>query len=129
MLKNVDTTNPKKVPEGERGKRGAKTFFIKNSTIRKNEDVFSLDSETRLFQRIHDEIGPDALRGKNFTFAVSGKEICPACLVDIPAAARTAGVKSVTVFEEATGKIFFWAPGMKEELVPLEPIIRKMKGD
>ena len=125
MLRIVDTTNPKKVPEDERGKRGAKSFFIKNSTIRKNEDVFSLDSETRLFQRIHDNIGPDALRGKDFTFAVSGKTICHACLVDIPAAARTAGVKSVTVFEEATGKIFFWAPGMKEKLVPLDPIIKK----
>ena len=125
VRKNVDTTNPKKVPEDERGKRGVKTFFIKNSTIRKNEDVFSLDSEPRLFQWIHDQLGPDALRGKDFKFAVSGKEICLACLVDIPAAARTAGVKSVTVFEEATGRIFFWAPGMKEKLVLLEPTIRK----
>ena len=113
------------VPESDRGEKGASPFFKRNSIINKNADLFSLDTELGIFQEIHDQHGPDVLQGKDFKFAVSGKDICPSCLIDIPAAARTAGVKSVLVYEEHSGRIFFWAPGMEEELVPLRMTVEK----
>ena len=51
--------------------------------------------------------------GADMKLVVEGKPVCGHCLGDIPAMAEKAGLKSLTVVEEATGKTLQWKPGMR----------------
>ena len=51
--------------------------------------------------------------GREMTMSVSKEPVCDFCRGDIAAMADKAGLKSLTIFEEATGAVLFWQPGMK----------------
>ena len=54
-----------------------------------------------------------ATKGADMTLTVTGKAVCGFCRGDIAAMANKSGLKSLTVFEEATGNTLYWQPGMK----------------
>ena len=49
-------------------------------------------------------------RGADMIINVSGRRVCGFCRSDIPFADHNAGLKSLTVIEEVTGKQFYWNP-------------------
>jgi len=51
-------------------------------------------------------------KGSNLTMTVAGEPVCTYCRGDIPAAAKAAGLKSLTIYEATTGKTYYWQPGM-----------------
>ncbi|WP_264753997.1 hypothetical protein [Marinobacter sp. ANT_B65] len=51
--------------------------------------------------------------GADMTLTVTGKAVCGFCRGDVAAMAKKAKLKSLTVYEEATGNILYWKPGMK----------------
>lgn len=52
-------------------------------------------------------------QGREMTMSVSKEPVCGYCRGDIAAMADKAGLKSLTIYEEATGSVLFWQPGMK----------------
>ena len=50
-------------------------------------------------------------RGADLTMRVTNEKVCDFCRGDIPAAAEAAGLKSLTILEEATGRTLYWVPG------------------
>ncbi|MEQ5833823.1 hypothetical protein [Marinobacter sp. NFXS9] len=54
-----------------------------------------------------------ATSGADMTLTVTGKAVCGFCRGDIAAMAKQAELKSLTVYEEATGNTLYWQPGMK----------------
>lgn len=46
--------------------------------------------------------------------SVAGKEVCNYCLSDVRTMAEKAELKSLTIYEEATGNVLFWQQGMKK---------------
>ncbi|MCX5575264.1 hemagglutinin repeat-containing protein [Enterobacter sp. E-TC7] len=52
-------------------------------------------------------------QGREMTMSVSKEPVCGYCRGDIAAMADKAGLKSLTIYEEATGTVLFWQPGMK----------------
>ena len=52
-------------------------------------------------------------QGRDMTMSVSKEPVCGYCRGDIAAMADKAGLKSLTIFEEATGSVLYWQPGMK----------------
>jgi hypothetical protein len=51
--------------------------------------------------------------GADMQLTVTGQPVCGYCLGDIAAMADKAGLKSLTVYEKATGNTLFWEKGMK----------------
>ncbi len=51
--------------------------------------------------------------GREMILRVSKEPICGYCRGDIAAMADKAGLKSLTIYEENTGKTLYWTPGMK----------------
>lgn len=51
--------------------------------------------------------------GRNMNMKVTKEPVCGYCRGDIAAMADKAGLKSLTVYEESTGKTLYWNPGMK----------------
>jgi len=51
--------------------------------------------------------------GADMTLTVKGKAVCGFCRGDVAAMAKQAELNSLTVYEEATGNILYWQPGMK----------------
>ncbi|MBS9430884.1 hypothetical protein EAE93_23645 [Photorhabdus akhurstii] len=51
--------------------------------------------------------------GREMILRVSKEPVCGYCRGDIAAMADKAGLKSLTIYEENTGKTLYWAPGMK----------------
>ena len=51
--------------------------------------------------------------GRDMNMRVTKEPICGFCRGDIAAMADKAGLKSLTVYEESTGKTLHWNPGMK----------------
>lgn len=51
--------------------------------------------------------------GADMFMEVLGKPVCGYCRGDIPAMAENAGLKSLTIDEQATGKVLYWTKGMK----------------
>lgn len=47
------------------------------------------------------------------TMSVSKEPVCGYCRGDIAAMADKAGLKSLTIYEETTGAVLYWQPGMK----------------
>ena len=54
-----------------------------------------------------------ATSGADMTLTVTGKAVCGFCRGDVAAMAHEAGLKSLTVREQATGNTLYWQPGMK----------------
>ena len=54
-----------------------------------------------------------ATAGANMSLKVTGKAVCGYCRGDVAAMAKQADLKSLTVFEEATGNTLYWEQGMK----------------
>ncbi|HAU9086580.1 TPA: filamentous hemagglutinin N-terminal domain-containing protein [Escherichia coli] len=52
-------------------------------------------------------------QGREMTMSVSKEPVCGYCRGDIAAIADKAGLKSLTIYEEATGSVLYWQPGMK----------------
>ncbi|MFC0138941.1 VENN motif pre-toxin domain-containing protein [Erwinia mallotivora] len=52
-------------------------------------------------------------QGREMTMSVSKEPVCGYCRGDIAAMADKAGLKSLTIYEEATGSVLYWQPGMK----------------
>ncbi|MTC27730.1 filamentous hemagglutinin N-terminal domain-containing protein [Providencia alcalifaciens] len=51
--------------------------------------------------------------GRDMNMKVTKEAVCGYCRGDIAAMADKAGLKSLTVYEESTGKTLYWNPGMK----------------
>lgn len=51
--------------------------------------------------------------GKDMLMSVSGQDICSFCLTDIKLMAEKSGLKSLTLFEESTGRTLYWETGTK----------------
>ncbi|PSF05912.1 hypothetical protein C7H09_12430 [Marinobacter fuscus] len=51
--------------------------------------------------------------GTDMTLTVTGKAVCGFCRGDVAAMAKQAELKSLTVYEEATGNTLYWRQGMK----------------
>ncbi|MBX7019664.1 hypothetical protein EX238_15495, partial [Providencia rettgeri] len=51
--------------------------------------------------------------GRDMNMKVTKEPVCGYCRGDIAAMADKAGLKSLTVYEESTGKTLYWNPGMK----------------
>jgi len=52
-------------------------------------------------------------KGREMTMSVSKEPVCGFCRGDVAAMADKAGLKSLTIYEEATGSVLYWQPGMK----------------
>jgi hypothetical protein len=52
-------------------------------------------------------------QGQDMTMTVTGKAVCDYCRSDVVSMAKAAELKSLTVFEETTGKTLKWEQGMK----------------
>lgn len=52
-------------------------------------------------------------KGREMTMTVSKEPVCGFCRGDVAAMAEKSGLKSLTIYEERTGKILYWLPGMK----------------
>ena len=52
-------------------------------------------------------------RGADMVLRVTGKNVCGYCVGDIPAAAQAAGLRSLLVIEQATGRQARWTPGTR----------------
>ncbi len=48
------------------------------------------------------------------TIEVSGKVLCDFCRSDVVSMAKEAGLKSLKILEEVSGKTLYWEPGMKK---------------
>ncbi|WP_312047213.1 hypothetical protein, partial [Erwinia sp.] len=53
-------------------------------------------------------------KGRDMQLIVTGKPVCDFCRTDIRTMAEKSGLKSLTIFEEATGKTLYWENGMKK---------------
>ncbi|WP_050572340.1 cytidine deaminase-like fold-containing protein, partial [Serratia marcescens] len=51
--------------------------------------------------------------GKDMLMSVSGQDVCSFCLTDIKLMAEKSGLKSLTLFEESTGRTLYWEAGTK----------------
>lgn len=51
--------------------------------------------------------------GKDMLMSVSGEKVCSYCLSDIKIMAERSGLKSLTLFEETTGRTLYWQSGTK----------------
>ncbi|GAA3579163.1 hypothetical protein GCM10023078_03780 [Gibbsiella greigii] len=52
-------------------------------------------------------------QGREMTMSISKEPVCGYCRGDIATMADKAGLKSLTIYEEATGSVLYWQPGMK----------------
>jgi len=51
--------------------------------------------------------------GADMTIVVTGREVCGFCNGDIPAMAKSCGLKSLKIIERKSGKTLLWKPGVK----------------
>ncbi|WP_367071547.1 hypothetical protein [Enterobacter roggenkampii] len=51
--------------------------------------------------------------GKDMFMSVSGEKIFSYCLSDIKIMAERSGLKSLTLFDETTGRTLYWQSGIK----------------
>jgi uncharacterized Zn-binding protein involved in type VI secretion len=52
-------------------------------------------------------------KGADMKMTVTGEPVCGYCRGDVAAMAKASGLKSLTVYEQATGKTLYWEQGMK----------------
>ncbi|MFW7208296.1 hypothetical protein ACMGGQ_21340 [Enterobacter sp. BNK-13] len=51
--------------------------------------------------------------GKDMLMSLSGEKVCSYCLNDIKIMAERSGLKSLTLFDETTGRTLYWQSGTK----------------
>jgi filamentous hemagglutinin len=74
-----------------------------------NADMATAHAEIGVIQQASNA---GVARGSDLTMRVLNEKVCDFCRGDIPAAAQAAGLKSLTIFEEKTGRTLYWTPGM-----------------
>lgn len=52
-------------------------------------------------------------QGRNMELTVKGDKVCDYCRSDVVKIASKAGLKSLTIYEKATGNILYWKQGMR----------------
>ncbi|WP_100153560.1 cytidine deaminase-like fold-containing protein [Snodgrassella alvi] len=62
---------------------------------------------------IHQAHKAGVAKGADMSMTVTGKAVCGYCRGDIAAVAEKAGVKSLTIYEQKTGKTLYWKTGMR----------------
>ncbi|MGV8001695.1 hypothetical protein QPK14_06015 [Photorhabdus temperata subsp. temperata] len=75
-----------------------------------NKNMASAHAEIGAIQQAYDD---GITIGRDMELKVSKEPVCGYCRGDIAAMADKAGLKSLTVYEENTGKTLYWVPGMK----------------
>ncbi|MEX6158381.1 MULTISPECIES: cytidine deaminase-like fold-containing protein [Providencia] len=75
-----------------------------------NGDMASAHAEIGTIQQAFED---GITVGRDMNMKVTKEPVCGYCRGDIAAMADKAGLKSLTVYEESTGKILYWNPGMK----------------
>ncbi|ENA3444929.1 hypothetical protein ABGN35_000248 [Yersinia enterocolitica] len=76
-----------------------------------NGNMGTAHAEVGVIQQAFDK---GMTQGREMAMSVAGKEVCNYCLSDVRAMAEKAGLKSLTVYEEATGNVLFWQQGMNK---------------
>ncbi|WP_338554443.1 hemagglutinin repeat-containing protein [Pantoea agglomerans] len=76
-----------------------------------NGNMGTAHAEVGVIQQAFDK---GMTQGREMTMSVAGKEVCNYCLSDVRTMAEKAGLKSLTIYEEATGNVLFWQQGMKK---------------
>lgn len=76
-----------------------------------NENMGTAHAEVGVIQQAFDK---GMTQGREMAMSVAGKEVCNYCLSDVRAMAEKAGLKSLTIYEEATGNVLFWQQGMNK---------------
>ncbi|UXD25896.1 Putative large exoprotein involved in heme utilization or adhesion of ShlA/HecA/FhaA family [Yersinia enterocolitica] len=73
-----------------------------------NGNMGTAHAEVGVIQQAFDK---GMTQGREMAMSVAGKEVCNYCLSDVRAMAEKAGLKSLTVYEEATGNVLFGSKG------------------
>lgn len=76
-----------------------------------NGNMGTAHAEIGVIQQAYDK---GMTQGREMAMSVAGKEVCNYCLSDVRVMAEKAGLKSLTIYEEATGNALFWQQGMKK---------------
>jgi filamentous hemagglutinin len=76
-----------------------------------NGNMGTAHAEVGVIQQAFDK---GMTQGREMAMSVGGKEVCNYCLSDVRSMAEKAGLKSLTIYEEATGNVLFWQQGMKK---------------
>jgi len=76
-----------------------------------NGNMGTAHAEVGVIQQAFDK---GMTQGREMAMSVAGKEVCNYCLSDVKTMAEKAGLKSLTIYEEATGNVLFWQQGMKK---------------
>ncbi len=76
-----------------------------------NGNMGTAHAEVGVIQQAFDK---GMTQGREMAMSVGGKEVCNYCLSDVRIMAEKAGLKSLTIYEEATGNVLFWQQGMKK---------------
>ncbi|HDX8417256.1 TPA: VENN motif pre-toxin domain-containing protein [Yersinia enterocolitica] len=76
-----------------------------------NGNMGTAHAEVGVIQQAFDK---GMTQGREMAMSVAGKEVCNYCLSDVRAMAEKAGLKSLTIYEEATGNVLFWQQGMNK---------------
>ncbi|MFD1246036.1 cytidine deaminase-like fold-containing protein [Paralysiella testudinis] len=93
--------------------------LIQNDVLKKgqnlpNSNMNNAHAEIAAMQRLYEKT---STQGKELTLQVKGKEVCSHCLSDIKNMGQKMGLKSVTVYEEVTGKRLIWQKGNKKWII------------
>ena len=75
-----------------------------------NGNMGTAHAEIGVIQQAYDK---GMTNGKDMLMSVSGEQVCSFCLSDIKVMAEKSGLKSLTLFEEATGRTLYWQAGTK----------------
>ena len=75
-----------------------------------NGNMATAHAEIDAMQQAYDA---GATQGARMILSINGKPICGYCYGDIAAMADRSGLRSLLVHEKATGKRYFWEPGMR----------------
>ncbi|NIG76590.1 hypothetical protein F3J34_23780 [Klebsiella sp. Ap-873] len=76
-----------------------------------NGTMGTAHAEVGVIQQAYDK---GMTNGKDMLMSVKGEPVCSYCLSDIKAMADRAGLKSLTIFEEGTGRTLYWEAGAKK---------------
>ncbi|WP_254902647.1 cytidine deaminase-like fold-containing protein [Cedecea sp. NFIX57] len=76
-----------------------------------NGNMGTAHAEVGVIQQAYDK---GMTNGKDMLMSVKGEPVCSYCLSDIKAMADRAGLKSLTIFEEGTGRTLYWEAGAKK---------------
>ena len=76
-----------------------------------NGNMGTAHAEVGVIQQAYDK---GMTNGKDMLMSVKGEPVCSYCLSDVKAMAAKSGLKSLTIFEEDTGRTLYWEAGTKK---------------